>query len=302
MQLLNAVVEDQKIEVEMYGLKEKISQIYLSILFLDEQMKQVNLIKEDLRSGIKKVESLVQNGVAFKSNLNTLKAELLKADQRLTELKANRKGAIETLGLFLNQPLDQNIVLDKPGEDVTSSSEINRPELKLFSDQSKLLDHQKSLIYVKNLPKTSLFFQGGYGRPGLNFLKNEFDLFYIGGIRFNWPIGGLYTSKKEKQLVDLNLKIIDIQKETFLLNTRTQMSQQQADIDKLHQLLQSDQEIIELRKSIKDAAKAQLENGVITANDYLRDVNAEDQARQAMIIHQLQLLQAKINFQTIIGK
>ena len=33
----------------------------------------------------------------------------------------------------------------------------------------------------------------------------------------------------------------------------------------------------------KDAAKAQLENGVITANDYLREVNAEDQSRQTLI-------------------
>ena len=53
---------------------------------------------------------------------------------------------------------------------------------------------------------------------------------------------------------------------------------------------------------VKDAAKAQLENGVITANDFLREVNAEDQARQSLIVHQLQLLQAQINYQTIKGK
>jgi outer membrane protein TolC len=63
-----------------------------------------------------------------------------------------------------------------------------------------------------------------------------------------------------------------------------------------------DAEIINLRIMVKDAAKAQLENGVITANDYLREVNAEDQARQSLIVHQLQLLQAQINYQTIKGK
>jgi outer membrane protein TolC len=80
------------------------------------------------------------------------------------------------------------------------------------------------------------------------------------------------------------------------------LQQEQSDIEKLDQLTTSDLEIIELRGSVKMAAKAQLENGVITANDYLREVNAEDQARQALITHQLQLLQARINYQTISGK
>ena len=67
------------------------------------------------------------------------------------------------------------------------------------------------------------------------------------------------------------------------------------------QLISTDKEIINLRASVKEAAKAQLDNGVITANDYLREVNAEDQARQLLITHQLQLLQAQINYNTISG-
>ena len=67
-------------------------------------------------------------------------------------------------------------------------------------------------------------------------------------------------------------------------------------------LIETDQGIIDLRAQVKDAARAQLENGVITANDYLREVNAEDQARQLLITHQIQLLQAEINYHTILGK
>lgn len=96
--------------------------------------------------------------------------------------------------------------------------------------------------------------------------------------------------------------MIEVQKETFLLNTNSQLKQQKADIDKLRQLLDSDIQIVELRRTVTDAAKAQLENGVITANDYLKEINAEDQARQSKITHEVQLLQAQINYQTILGK
>ena len=66
LQQLNATVEDQKVEVELYKLKERINQLYLSILYLDEQLKQVDLVKTDIQIGIKRVEAQVQNGVAFK--------------------------------------------------------------------------------------------------------------------------------------------------------------------------------------------------------------------------------------------
>ena len=136
----------------------------------------------------------------------------------------------------------------------------------------------------------------------IKMLKNKFDFFYTAGVRFNWSFGGLYTLKREKKIIELNQKTIDIQKDVFLLNTNTQLKQQQSEINKLEKLIATDKEIIDLRIKIKDAAKAQLENGVITANDYLREVNAEDQARQGLITHQVQLLQAEINYQTTLGK
>jgi outer membrane protein TolC len=302
LQQLNATVEDQKVEVQLYQLRDRINQIYLSILYLDEQLKQVELVKQDIQTGIQKVDAQVKNGVAFRSNLDVLKAQLLQTDQHKIELSASRKGLVETLGLFLNQTLDEHVVLNTPSVNPPADINIDRPELKLYTDQTKLLGEQNKLIQAKNLPKASLFVQGGYGRPGLNMLKNDFSFYYIGGVRLNWSLGGLYTQKREKELVKVNQQMVDVQKETFLLNTNTQLKQQQSEIDKLQQLVATDKVIIDLRASVKEAAKAQLDNGVITANDYLREVNAEDQARQTMITHQLQLLQAQINYQTILGK
>ena len=300
---LNESVEEEKIEVELYKIKERINQLFLGVLFLDEQLKLVDLIKTDLNNGIKKVQSQLDNGVAFKSSLNVLKAELLKADQRTIELNSSRKGLIDILGLFINQSLPEHAKLEKPVVALpVIHHEISRPELQLFSSQVKLFDGQSGLIHARNLPKANLFVQGGYGRPGLNLLKNGFDFFYMAGIRFNWSFGGLYTQKKEKLLTEINKKTVAVQKETFLLNTNTELKQQQSETDKLERLITTDKEIIDLRIKIKEAAKAQLENGVITANDYLREVNAEDQARQSLITHQVQLLQAQINYQTISGK
>jgi outer membrane protein TolC len=302
-QKMNAEVEEQKIEVELYKLTDRINQLYLGILFIDEQLKQTELVKKDLQTGLKKIEAQVNGGVAFKSNLLLLRAELLKADQRIIELQSARTGLLDVLSLFTGEAYSAATVLQQPSISVFAAEQtIARPELNLFQKQKALLGEQQNLIKARNLPKTSFFFQGGYGRPGLNFLENKFATYYITGIRFNWAFGGLYTAKKEKELIGINQQIVAVQEDVFLLNTNTQLKQQQAEIDKINQLISKDREIIELRIKVKEAANAQLENNVITANDYLREVNAEDQARQMLIVHQLQLLQAQINYQTIKGK
>jgi len=302
LQQVNALVEDQRAEVDLYKVKERINQFYLGILLLDEQLRQTELVKKDIQLGIKRVTAQMDNGTAFRSNQLVLEAELLKAEQRTIELKATRKGWLDVLSLFLNQTLPENTALRMPAvRTYIMAPGINRPELKLFTYQDSLFKTQNSLISAKNRPRTSLFVQGGYARPGLDMLKNDFAWFYVAGVRLNWALGNLYTTKKERQLLTVNQRMVDVQKDLFMLNTNTQLKQQQSELNKLQQLIESDERIIDLRAKVKEAANAQLENGVITANDYLREVNAEDQARLALIAHRLQWLQAQINYETISG-
>ena len=152
---------------------------------------------------------------------------------------------------------------------------------------------QNRLITASNRPKVSAFLQGGFGRPAFNILSNDFDPYYIGGLRLNIPLTGFYTLKNGRNILALSQKSIDVQKETFRFNTNFALRQQNAEVTKLQALIQSDEEIIALRGSVKNTASVQLENGVITSSDYLREVNAEDSARQNKILHDIQLLMAQ---------
>ncbi len=301
MQQANAEVEQEKIEVELYKLKERINQLYFGVLMIDGQLTQVELLGKDINTGLEKVNAGISNGVALKINADVLKAELLKAEQKTIELKSARKAYLAALNLFINQTLDDNVMLEQPQATATLAATINRPELKLFEIQNKYVDTQSKLITRKNLPKLGLFGQAGYGRPALNMLNNKFDTYYIGGVRFNWALSGFYTIKNERQLLDVNRKMIDIQKEIFLFNTNVVLSQQNTELNKLRELMHVDNQIIDLRTGIKNIAKVQLENGVISSNDYLREVNAEDQARQNLLLHEIQLLMAGYNYKTTSG-
>lgn len=302
LQETNALVEDQKVEVELYRIKERINQIYFGTLLIDEQKVQAELIKKDLTSSLAKMESAIRNGTAFKTNADILQAESLKTDQRIIELNATKRSYLDMLGLFIHQEIAENVVLQKPTTvAVSTDANLARPELTLYRYQSELITAQQQLTNTKVLPRVSLFVQGGYGKPGLNMLLNKFDTYYIGGLRLNWNLGGFYNTKRDKQLLDVNLQSINYQKEAFLFNTNLTLKQQNNDITKLNELIAVDEKLIELRTRIKNTAKAQLENGVITANDYLRELNAEDQAKQNLALHQTQLVMTQYNYQVTSG-
>lgn len=296
----NSEIETQKTEVELYKIRERINNLYFGILLIDAQIKQTELLKKDIQSGIEKTNVAIANGVALKSTADNLKAELLKADQRTIELKATRKGYADMLALFIGNPIDENTVLEKPHRQMLTNT-INRPELKLFDLQKKSFDVQEKLITAKNLPRLSAFFQGGIGRPGLNMLDNDPKGYYIGGLRLSWNITGFYTYKNEKKMLANNQSMIDIQRETFLFNTNLTLKQQNADITKMQDLIETDKSIVTLRESVKHTTQNQLTYGTATTNDYLIAVNAQDQAKQSLILHEIQLLMTEYNAQTTAG-
>jgi outer membrane protein TolC len=301
LQQQESQTDQSKVEVELQQLKERLSQYFLGVVLMDAQRKQAGLVMKDIETGMQKIQIQIQEGVAFRSNYDVLKAEWLKADQRLLDIQSSREALIDLISLYIGRKLDSSVHFTAiaPGDFI--ANEIKRPELRLFEQQRLLTGTREQLIKARTRPKLQLYAQGGYGRPGLNMLNNEFDLFYIGGVRFNWQISSLYTLKKERQQQATVRRRIDVQEDLFRQQTDARLIQEAAAIKKLEQLMERDREIIRLRESITKAASAQLENSVITANDYLREINAEDQARQALLLHEAQWLQARINYQIISG-
>jgi outer membrane protein TolC len=301
LQQLNTSVDESRLDIDIYQFKQRISQLFFNILYQDALLKQTGLLIQDIQIGINKVKPQVEQALILRSNLLVLEVQLLQNRQREIEIRSMRKGLTDALALLTNRPVGENTKFVIPSPVIASDSNIQRPELKLFQQQTRAIEGQLKLIDSRIRPRLSFFLQGGYGRPALNVFSNKFDPYYITGLRFNWSIGNLYNRAREKKLVEISNQSINLQTENFLLNTRSQLRQISAEILKYRQLVAADMQIIDLRGRINESAKLQLENAVITSNDYLREINAADLARQALITHQLQLLQAEINYQVTLG-
>ena len=294
-------LEKQKLEVDLYTIKERVNQIFFGILALNEQKIQIDLLQKELQTNYEKIKAYMQNGVANQADLDMIRVEQLKVKQKKAELNAIQKSYREMLAVMIADTTALTAALEKPVFDTDMNREfgIKRPELKLFDAQTSLFASQEKMIRAGNLPKLGVFGQGGYGNPGLNMFNPGFTSYYILGAKLTWNFSGLYSQGNHLQKIALNKQTVASQKETFLFNTNLKVVNAQNEIAKIKEQIKSDDEIIALRKNIKKAAEVKVENGTLTVTDLIREINAESAAIQDKALRQIQLSMAIYNLKNI---
>lgn len=302
LQSMQQQTEQQRVEVELYKVKQQVTQTYFSALLAEEYINAARLNQADIRQRIDRLSAGVEHGTVLPSNVDMLKAELLRAEQQELSAASSRNANLAMLQLLTGYTPSGPVKLSVPQAPAQEASDsLVRPELQLYRLQSATLDQQARLTATRPLPKVSAFVQGGYGRPGLNMLNNDFATFYMGGIRLNWTLWNWRYHRTEQTIIRMQQQNIHHQSDAFTLNTRVQLAQQRTDIDRLIQTLEKDNGIVALRTSVKEASAVQLDNGVITVHDYITDLNAVMQARIDQSTHQIQLALARINYELIKG-
>ena len=79
-------------------------------------------------------------------------------------------------------------------------------------------------------------------------------------------------------------------RDLFLLNTRVNLSEQEAAIKTLRKQMETDDEIIRMRTNIRCSAEAKVANGTLTVTEMLRELTNESLARQNKAFHEISLL------------
>ncbi|KAA6312264.1 hypothetical protein EZS27_036773, partial [termite gut metagenome] len=231
-----AGTEQKNLEVSLYAVNERVNQLFFGILLFDAMLGQNRLFQDELQRNYDRVSSCMQNGIANASDLDVVKVEQLKAKQNRTQIEHNRKASVETLSALIGEKIEENTCFQKPDVRQPFIREIQRPELAFFDAQYKNLDAATKEIKAGLMPKLGLFITGGYGKPGLNMLKDDFFAYYIGGICLTWNFSNFYTKKNNLNLIESNRNAIQIQRETFLFNTLLHKTGKENEIDKYREL------------------------------------------------------------------
>lgn len=288
----------QEGEVEKYSLRERINKIFLGIKMLRAQAGVLEISRKDLEARRARLKASVEEGVVLESELKKLEVKAIELETARQRLGFEETALLESLAYFLGEEVAPGVVLELPK--LPSPLEIptlKRPEQRSFSLKREALLAQSRIIDASRRPTLALFVQGGLGYPNpLNILETNLAPYGIVGAQFSWKIVDWNKSRVDKEVLGVQARKMIQAERNFEFNMNAREAEYKARVARLLYQIQKDEEIAALQAEILKQMSAQLDEGVITSSDYLIQLNEELLARQNLLIHQLELQAAQLEY------
>lgn len=289
-------------EADVYRLREQVNNYYFSILLVSGHMEVTGFLISDLDGRIKEASSGVANGVVTPVTLDVLKAEKIKAGQQLTELTRRRESLVSVLEQITGITGLQDASFQLPEITISGDEIIDNPDMRLIELRSRQLEVSRDLLRSQRMPRAFGFAQAAYGNPpGTNFFSETADFYYSVGAGFKWNIFDWNKNSNERKSLSIQQQLIDIRRSATEESLQRLLTVKMAEISALREAAEQDDELINIRKKIAGVAASQLENGTITATQYLTELNNEKQAVISAAIRQISISRAEADYIYITG-
>lgn len=300
-----AEVDNASLDVEMYGIRQRVESMYFGILLLQSQIEQTESAIGVYEANLARLRAMLANGTAMQADVDMVGAQRLAIGQQLTSAKSAAKSYRDVLSIFTGMQLaDETFIV--PNGEVPLDKTNNRPEQALFNAQKALNDSRRSSIDATLMPKVGFFAQSYYGYPGFDYFKammnRDLSLNVMAGVKVSWNIDSFYTKKNSLRKIEIANQQIETQRETFDFNNAMQSASQLDEIRGIEAVMADDARIVQLRRNVRLAAESQLRNGMIDASALTTKINDETQAQLNAAYHQIQRLQAIYNLKNTLNR
>lgn len=285
-------VESAQMEVNLYALRQRVHEMYFSLLLLSEQIELNKDLQTLLSANAQRLEVMLKGGIAAESDWQSVKAELLTAVQQGIALQSYQRALQQLLSVFCGIEVQHPT---KPAFPLLSQRpQLERPELRVFESQLQVLEAQEKALKSTFLPKFGFLAQGFYGYPGYNMfedmMRHRWSLNAMVGAKLTWNLSAFYTRKNDKAKIEQQREMIENHRQTFLFNNHLQQVETEENMRKYQELMKNDAALLQLRTAVRKAGESKLAHGIIAISDLLRDINAETAARVQQTIHEIEWL------------
>ncbi len=296
-------ITEKQTETDLYKIRGQLNAYYFRMMLLIRQRELLRNYHELIKKRILSVQSAINNGVILKTDIDVLSSERIRLEQQLSENELLRNSVLKILSDLTGNTIDSSTMFVLPQIKTELTDDLHRPEIQIFDLRIDQLSAGLQMVQSKRMPKAFGFASLGYGNPpGSDFFNDSFDTYYVVGAGIKWNIFDWNKSKNEKNVISFQQGIIENRKKDMSDNLRRLLESKNAEILSLSKIIETDTELINLRKRITAASESQYENGTITATEFLNDLNSERQALINFEIHKINLAMAGVEYLNISGK
>ena len=297
-----------RVRSTLFTLRQQVNDAFFAAAALQARAGALNATIDDLNARLRETNARVQEGTALSADAAAIEATLLQRQQDVDDLQASRRAALDRLGTLTGQTFAESDALVMPdlqakvAQARQSPATLRaRPEYEQFTRTRERIASQQSLTATQERPRLSAYGRVGYGQPGLNFVASEFETYALGGVRLQWNAWTWGSGGREREALAIQQQVVSADEAAFARSLTTAIEGDETAIDRLRRSLATDERIVMLREQVERSMQARLQEGVVTASEYL-DRSAELlQARFARVGHEVELAQASARLLTTLG-
>jgi len=291
----------QQVEVDLYGLKGKVNQYFFAVLALQENRKNLEVHLETLEARAEVIRLAIDQGAMLKTEAKVMDVEVLNLRQSMLEVDSRKRAFLDALAVLCGEAIHADTELESPVFAGVQEAVPDRPEHRLFDLKKASMEAGKELASRKRMPVLYAYGQTGYGKPGYNMLSGEWDFYYLLGAGLRWNIWDWNKSSRERQLLEQQQFILDNQRSSFDKELESLLVQEEANIEQYKEAMLLEEEVLRLREEISSDAALKLENGTITATDYITELNKESISRIKLAMQQVNLMKSYASYLNLLG-
>jgi len=281
-----------------YGVKERVAGLYFALMLSQQQIMLTKELISTLENRLEELKSSVMHGIVREAGLYVLQAEKLRAEQSLSNQVLQANGVANMLNVLTGLEITVEWQLEKPLAVIPN--QVNRSQLRVYDLQFQSAEFGKELLKKNRMPMISAFSQAGYGKPGMNMLKDEADSWLLIGAGVSWNIFDWNSSKRKQEKLQVQQEMIDHGREQFLYQISVDEKRIMSEIQQFETALLKDDEIIVLRQKITQDFNSQLTQGTVTSSAYVEELYKELSAKISREINKIRLNQAQVALQILL--
>jgi outer membrane protein TolC len=299
---------EARVRSALFDLRREVNEAFFNAALLSERRRIIAATIAGLEKQLREAGVRVREGAALPGDTAAIQATLLQRQQDDAEVEADRRAALVRLTELVKRPVSgaQPFALpDLTGATAQARQSLDslrtRPEYQQYARTRDVLTRQQEAVSADRKPRLSAFGQAGYGRPGLNPVSDEFDTYYLAGLKVTWSPWNWGSGNRERQAIAIQREIVASEEAAFTSRLTRDIQNDLADIDRLDAALALDDQIVELRERVDAETGIRFHEGVVTASEYVDRNTDVLQARLARATHRVEQVQARARFLTSLG-
>ncbi len=288
---------------EIAGL---IKSSFFQFLLLERKRASLMTLEEALALHRRRLEDLYQEELVRKTDLletlSGIQEIQLQIQDVETAMEAEKIHFFRLCG-FYPEDIDDSYREPPLSRDAALAYfEESHPILNSLKNQSDMLSLKRKIAGGRYLPQISGFAEVHYGKPGIDYFKKEWTLYFQGGVMLSLPVFDWNRLRGEKTVLDYQLQQLENQKLQFIRDVTRSLEQLFTTLHKLEEKKAHVDLLIGYSEEDAELKAALYSEKQIPNVDYLTSILSREKHALLKEEIQIQIEQLKVRISTLIAR